>query len=138
MKEPDEQYAYFTITGSFDPVEITTRVGVAPTECWREGEISPHSCKHYKFSRWSLHARLGRDVELEAQIRDVLAQLDVNREAFRSVAREFGGRMQLAGHFETGYPSLHFESDLVEALASFSLSVGFDFYFYHDDSSSDS
>ena len=33
MTEPNEQYTYFTITGDFNPGDITRRMGVTPTEC---------------------------------------------------------------------------------------------------------
>jgi hypothetical protein len=39
MIQGNEQYAYFTVVGSFDPAAITTRVGVEPTQLWRQGNI---------------------------------------------------------------------------------------------------
>jgi len=84
-----------------------------------------------KFSRWSLHSRLDRGQELEAQIRDVLAQLDANPEAFAAVSEEFGGVMQLVGYFLRDYPGLYFERDITMGLARYSLAVDFDFYWWY-------
>ena len=128
MVQDNHQYAYFSVTDGFDPVEITARVGVEPTECWRRGDICPRRHMERKFSRWSLHSRLSRDQEMEAHIRDVLAQFDTNTEAFAAVSREFGGIMQLVGYFHREYPGLHFERDITQALARYSLAVDFDFY----------
>lgn len=128
MVEDNQQYAYFSVSDGFDPAEITARVGVQPTECWRRGDICPRRQMERKFSRWSLYSRLGRDQELEAHIADVLAQLDANAEAFAAVSREFGGVMQLVGYFYREYPGLHFERAITEGLARYSLAVDFDFY----------
>jgi hypothetical protein len=57
MTDPNEQYAYFTITRDFDPTEISNLVGVAPTESWIKGSSNPHTRRQRPFSRWSLHSR---------------------------------------------------------------------------------
>jgi hypothetical protein len=38
--------------------------------------------------------------------------------------------MQLVGYFHAGYPGLGFDRELVEKLATYALSVDFDFYGY--------
>ena len=128
MVEDNQQYAYFAVYDGFDPAEITARVGVPPTECWRRGDICPRRQPERRFSRWSLYSRLGRNRELEAHVADVLAQLDTNPEAFAAVSRQFGGVMQLVGYFHREYPGLHFERAITEGLARYSLAVDFDFY----------
>jgi Domain of unknown function (DUF4279) len=65
---------------------------------------------------------------LEAHVRDVLSQLDVNRAGFQQVSQEFGGCMQLVGYFHAGYPGLGFDREIIESLAAYSLEVDFDFY----------
>jgi len=128
MSQPSEQYAYFTITDSFDPEEITRRVGVNPTDSWKKGSLHPSRGMERKFSRWSLRSRLGTDCSLEDHIKDVLSQLEQNSTEFQKLAKEFGGGMQLVGYFHKGYPGLHFEASLIEGLAKYGLSVDFDFY----------
>jgi hypothetical protein len=128
MADQNEQYAYSTIAGGFDPAEITARVGVTPTDCRRQGDPHPRTQQPNKFSRWSLYSRLGRDRELEAHVRDVLDQLEGNRAGFQHVSREYGGCMQLVGYFRAGYPGLGFDRDVIEKLATYALSVDFDFY----------
>jgi hypothetical protein len=128
MLEENQQYAYFSITGSFEPSEITTRVGVQPAESWRRGDICARTQRERKFSRWSLRSRLIRDQELEAHVRDVLTQLDANPDGFRHVSLAHGGCMQLVGYFYREYPGLHFDRDITEGLARYGLAVDFDFY----------
>jgi len=131
MTEPNEQYAYFTITDSFDPAEISQRVGVVASESWRQGDLNPLTRYERKLSCWCLHSRLGHEHDLEVHIRDVLSQLDQKRAVFQQLSKEFRGCMQLVGYFYAGYPGLHFETDIVEGLARYSLSVDFDFYYLY-------
>jgi len=137
MTDSNKHYAYFTTTGEFDPADITARVGVEPTECWRRGDVSPRTRMERKFSRWSLYTRLSQREMLEAHIRDVLSQLDANRAAFQQVSREFGACLQLVGEFYTEYPGLHLDADIVAGLAAYSLSVDFDFYYLYSDARED-
>lgn len=81
--QKNKLYAYFTITGSFDPSDITQIVGISPTESWQQGDLNPINQRERKFSRWSLYSRLDQEQELEAHLRDVLSQIDSNREGFR-------------------------------------------------------
>ena len=136
MKE-NELYAYFTITGDFDPADITARVDVEPTESWRKGELHRGNQLERKFSRWSLHSRLDRTADLEDHIRDVLSQLDERADTFRSISIEFGGCMQLVGYFNVEYPGLHFGKDIIEGLSKFTLCVDFDFYYLCSDERED-
>jgi hypothetical protein len=139
MVEDNQQYAYFAISGSFDPIDITERIGVRPTECWKQGDISDRTHRERKFSKWSLYSRLDRNHDLETHIRDVLAQLDRNTEGFMLVSQEFGGWMQLVSYLHRDYPGLHFDRDITAGLARYSLSVDFDFYwlYSHDRESTD-
>jgi hypothetical protein len=43
MVEDNQQYAYFSVSGGFDPTEVTARVGVLPSESWRRGDICPRT-----------------------------------------------------------------------------------------------
>ena len=129
LKKQNECYAYFSVGGTFEPAEITQRVGIAPTWSGREGEIVPGTQIRRKCGRWQLHSRLDKQASLEAHIWDVLAQLDVNPRAFEQLSSEFGGVMELVGYFYDYYPGLHFEREIVAQLAQYSLSVDCDFYF---------
>lgn len=131
MVEDNQQYAYFALEGAFDPADLTARVGVQPTECWRRGDICDRTRRERQASRWSLYSRLGRGEELEAHIRDVLAQLDARAESFAAVSRECGGWLQLVAYLHRDYHGLHFEPDITAGLARYSLAVDFDFYWLY-------
>ncbi|WP_435020286.1 DUF4279 domain-containing protein [Tundrisphaera sp. TA3] len=134
MSRPNEQFAYFAVTGSFDPEAITSRLGTVPSDSWRAGDMHPRTRYERKCSKWSLRSRHPHSEPLEAHIEDVLDQLDRNPEGFASLSREFGGCMQLVGYFHEGYPGLQFDAGIVARLGSYGLSVDFDFYYLWSDS----
>ncbi|MBS1141279.1 MAG: hypothetical protein H6R13_2732 [Proteobacteria bacterium] len=132
MSEPNESYAYFTVTGDdLDPSEITKIVGVAPTDSWKKGELNPHNGRERKFGRWSLYSRLARSEEFEAHVADVLAQLDQNPDGFRKVSERYEGCMQLVGYFHSYYPGLYSSRETVQGLAKYKLGVDHDFYYLY-------
>ena len=138
MTEPNEQYAYFTVAGDFDPAEISSVVVLRPTESWRKGDLNPKTQYERKFSRWSLYSRLDRQRSLEDHMADVLEQMRVNRVAFCEASARYGGVMQLVAYFKTDYPGVSFGRELVHGLAEFSLGVDFDFYYLYSENREDS
>ena len=137
MSEPNRQYAYFTITDSFDPEDITRRIGVQPTESWRKGDLHPKTRHERKFSRWSLRSRLNDEAYLEEHVRDVLAQLEQNVSAFQQLAQEFGGHINLVAYYHEQFTGLTLDSALIEALAKYRLGVDCDFYYLWSDGRED-
>lgn len=128
MRTRNEQYAYLSLHGDIDPAEITSQIGLSPTEAWRKGERNPIGGHERIFSRWTLRSRLSDEMPLEDHIRDVLDQMSKRKEAFKMAAAKHTGTMQLVDYFWLDFPGLHFEQDIVEALAHYRLAVDFDFY----------
>jgi len=128
MQTPDTWYAYFHVRGSFDPDEITRRLGATPTKTAREGDAIGDTTKKRPCSLWALHSRLGPSASLEEHVKDVLDQLDANKAAFGLVSRDFGGTMQLVGYFRDVNPGVHFDSDVVRRTADYGLCIDCDFY----------
>ena len=138
MTEPNEQYAYFTVAGDFDPAQISLAVEVEATERWIKGELNPKTQLQRRCNRWSLYSRLARSCSLESHIGDVLDQLDANRERFSEIAFKYGACMQVVAYFKTEYPGLHLEFLTLNRLACYGLSLDCDFYFLYSDSREDS
>ncbi len=133
VKKTNKCYAYFMVSGSFDPAQITERMGINPTESSLEGDLIRGSKMVRKCSRWILRSRLDTTVALEEHVSDVLAQLDAKKEEFRQLSAELGGVMELVGYFHAYYPGLTFESDVVARLSEYSLSMDCDFYYLADE-----
>ena len=104
MQKPDTWYAYFHVRGSFDPDDITRRVGVSPTEIRREGDAIGTTSKKRPCGLWALHSRLNPSAPLDEHVRVVLDQLDSSKIAFEKLSRELGGTMQLVDYFRDVNP----------------------------------
>jgi len=127
MTRPDTWYAYFHLRGSFNPAEITERVGIAPTSAVTEGDPGL-SGQPVQCSRRELRSRLNDTADLESHLADVLEQLDANRAVFIGLSREFGGTMELVGYFKEREPGVHFEREIVQRIAEYGLCIDCDFY----------
>lgn len=134
----NEYYACFTMVGEFEPNDITTRLGIKPTDCWKKGDRNERTHIERKFSRWSLYTRLDRSEVLEAHVDDVLEQLQPIREKIVDLRNEVDGGMQLVAFFHRGYPGLHFEVPTLSKLAAMNLSMDMDFYYLYSDKREDS
>jgi hypothetical protein len=135
MPEENDQYAYLRLV-EFDenPDDITSRLGIQPTECWRKGEAISDSSHVRKFNCWKLESRLSRTADFEDHIADVLRQLDVNKDGVKQIVKEHGwGCMQLVGYFNSHYPGLCLDAELVQRIAEYGLSVDCDFYYQYDE-----
>jgi Domain of unknown function (DUF4279) len=128
MQKPDTWYAYFHVRGSFDPDDITRRLGVKATKVAREGDPVQKTSKKRPCSLWELHSRLGTSAPLEEHVKHVLDQLDMNKPAFEEISKTFGGTMQLVGYFRDVNPGVHFDSEIVKRIAHYGFDIDCDFY----------
>jgi hypothetical protein len=138
MTKDNEQYAYFTLTGDFDPKVITERLGVEPSESWRKGDRSERTHYERKFSRWSLNSRLDHAASLEEHVRDVLDQTRDHAAAIREIGEEFNCWVQLVGFFHNHYPGFGLDSNLIAGLASLNVAIDCDFYYLYSHEREDS
>jgi hypothetical protein len=139
MTRPNEQYAYFTVTGDFDPGSISKALRIEPTESWQKGDRNETTHYERKFSRWSLRSRLDDFVSLEPHIRDVLDQLKERAAEVRAVANDHNyAGIQCVGHFYASYPGLSLDRSLIRDMAALNLDIDFDFYYMYSDRRDDS
>ena len=125
----NEQYAYLSLVGEFDPETVSSRVGLTPSRAWRKAEINPKTQLQRKASRWCLNSRVDRMRPLEEHVQDVLQQMSANVLAFVEVAQDFGGVLQLVGYFYASYPGFGLDKETIGDLARFGLEIDCDFYY---------
>jgi len=139
MTRPNEQYAYFTVTGDFEPDSVSERLQLEPSDSWKKGGRNEVTHYERKFSRWSLRSRLQDTEKLEDHIRDVLDQLASRAEQVRELVDELGrGEIECVGHFHASYPGFTLERHLIAAMARMNLELDCDFYYLYSDRRDDS
>ena len=138
MTNDNEQYAYFTVTGDFDPDSITARLHLDPTEQWIKGSRNERTHLERKFSRWSLKSRLERSASLEDHVRDVLDQTLQRAEEITRIGQEQTTYMQLVGWFHNDYPGFGLDEGIISGLAQLNIGIDCDFYYLYSDHREDS
>ncbi len=138
MTKDNEQYAYITVVGDFDPETITGRLGLKPSEAWAKGERNERTHRERKFSRWSLESRLERSASLEDHVKDVLEQALPRADEFRLVGDEYQVGVQLVGYFYNDYPGFGIDPVSISGLARLKVGIDCDFYYLYSDTREDS
>jgi hypothetical protein len=138
MTKDNEQYAYLTITGDFDPELITVRLGLKPTECWRKGDRYERTTHERQFSRWSLESRLNRSASLESHVRDVIEQAASRAEIVREIGTQYDCWVQLVGLFHNNYPGFGMDREIISGLAKLNVGIDCDFYYLYSHEREDS
>jgi hypothetical protein len=138
MTKDNEQYAYFTVVGDFDPNAITSRLGLEPSESWIRGSRNERTHHERKLSRWSLDSRLDRSTSLENHVRDVLQQTLLRTQEIRRLGEEYEAWIQVVGWFHNSYPGFSMDKETISYLARLSIGIDCDFYYLYSDSREDS
>src|SRR5260370_26279576 len=99
MTKDNEQYAYLTVVGDFNPETISDHLGIQPSECWQKGTRNERTHFERKFSRWSLNSRLDKSASLEEHVRDLIDQTSGHAISLRQIGRPFRCGFQLLDHF---------------------------------------
>ena len=134
----NEFRAYFTLAGEFDPAEVTSLIGMAPSRAWKKGDLNERTHMERKFSRWSLDSRLDQGWPIVEHMRDVLSQLIPHAEYVRAARDKFEGWMQTVAFFHSEAPCFTFDEDVIRDCATLNLSIDCDFYTLYSDRREDS
>ncbi|WP_158969222.1 DUF4279 domain-containing protein [Chachezhania sediminis] len=120
----DRQYAYFRVTGLFDPADVTKAIGIEPTEAWAVDD--KYSRNGRSFSRHSSKWTLGSGLDDTRLLDDHLEAL-----LFR-LERRYSGVLQAStlGHLQFvcvsySYQSFSWELDFRHQQRATALHIGF-------------
>ena len=76
MKNKTSCYTYFTITGDFNPEDVTKLLNIQPFKKWNKGDVRNKNLNDmYDFSRWSACKCDEYDVIVENQMRRTITPL---------------------------------------------------------------
>jgi Domain of unknown function (DUF4279) len=119
-------YTSFCLYGTFDPDEITRRVGVVPSETARPGDTIGNYGAKRKVSLWALRSRLDSSNSMEMHVTDILDQLDTRKLLFADLIRELKGFVRIVGLPQNYGPAVSLEPETVARLAEYGLGLDVD------------
>src|SRR3954470_910800 len=111
--------AALTLTGAFDPTDISRRLGLSPSKTARCGERIGKSALRYKFDLWSISTDKRESLALEEQVREILAQVGTSANTIKTICDELSIDVELACavYVQGQVPSMTFSSKTVAQLA---------------------
>lgn len=126
-----EIYAYFQLIGmEFDPDEITTKLGIKPTEIWRIGDlITSRGTRRHKQNGWSVYSQVEKSIYLEDYIKSVLEQLQPGWLPLVELCKRYDAEISCVIYYRSGsVPAIHFDKYLVEMAHQLNAEIDVDFY----------
>jgi hypothetical protein len=126
--------AEFILTGiNFNPEEITSFLGIAPTKTWRLGDQIQTSLLTYKHDGWLLSTGEEESLDLNNQLRSVIDQLKPHFSKIKEVCARLNLEAEIgfAVYVENGEtPALHFDKDIVQIAADLNAEIDIDLYVF--------
>ena len=120
--------ASFTLTGEFDPEEITTKVGIIPSETWKIGElIHPKGTIRHNKNGWSLKSKL-ETAELEDHVRYVLEQLQPGWEPLAQLCTQHDAEIDCVIYVNGQVPAIHFDKRIIDRVDKLNAEIDVDLY----------
>lgn len=131
MADVQNATASLTITGDdLDPDEVTALLGCTPTKAFRKGDAwSAHRPeRHRQHGVWILKTALDRDVELEAQIAHLLAQVSNDAAIWQQINARFFSRIFCGIFMDRWNEGFGLTPTVLARLSTCGLHLDFDLY----------
>lgn len=125
----------FTLTGpSFDPAEVTRRIGLEPTKTWKTGDRVQGTQILRKHSGWVWAMPREESLDLGKQIAALLEQLGPFVSRINEVRHELGlgAEISCAIYIEGQTPAVHFDRSVMSLASQLEAEIDLDIYVYPD------
>ena len=130
MAERSDVYAYFWVEGPVPAAEITSKMGIEPTEISVAGEKS-RSGRISQRNSWELRSPLGRgDHLLQECLEALVPLLEARASTVKQLVESCSIGINCVGYYYGSNPGLHLSAELIARLAALGLPVDFDLYNY--------
>lgn len=126
------EYAYLRITGPGTHEDVTSIVGINPTEAWNVGDVSPRTGKPRTLMSWRLSSGVDDTVALDSHIEVIFQRLRTKSDALRKLCVDFDLTLQCVGYFPASGHGANFNREQIRQAAQLGLSLDLDFYYVDD------
>ena len=115
---------YFSLSGEFDPDEITQRLGIEPSWCHRIGDPGPPDAKGpRRGAEWCLACADDDFGDVGDQIISLVCKLERKSEIVSELSAKFWGTFYLVAYLDGNYPGFFLSSRFVRDLASLNVDL---------------
>ncbi len=118
----------FRLTGEFDPDQITSDLGIPPSETWRKGDFVRSTIICRETDGWCLNSALGKTAGLEQQTKAILKMFEPSWTKLEKFCSTLNAELSCS-IYTSGYrPSIHFDTAVVQRMASINGTIDVDLY----------
>lgn len=115
------------------PEEITSLIGVQPTESFRRGYVRSPRSYPTRHGAWFLESRGLAPDGPDVQLRTVLAQVPTSKEVWEKIAENHTIQIRFGIHMSGWNKGFGLPKELLSQLAAINADLEFDIYTYGDD-----
>ncbi len=122
----------FILTGRFTPDDVTSAVGIRPTDTWRFGESIQKTKLKRKHDGWRLSIASEESLHLEVQVKSILSKLQPYTTQFRDVCQKLKLNTEISCAIyvkEDQAPSIHLDHDVLKRVAELNAEIDIDIIF---------
>jgi len=126
----EEAYAYFRVSSGDLPLdEITSRMGIEPTQAWRKGDPGTYNPAR-PHAGWCLYSPLPRsEIVLPRHIEALLPFLEPRASVVVELGTRFRTWLVCVGRYSASSPGLFLSAEVVRRIANLGLALDCDLYF---------
>lgn len=122
----------FIITGvGVNPVDITSYIGVKPTETWHAGDRIQESELKCKYDGWCLSSDREDSLYLDEQVQSILNKIQPHTTKIKQLCNKLNLKIEVACavYIENNeIPSIHFDEEIVKIIADLRAEIDIDLY----------
>ena len=127
--DQNEAIAIYILSGSFDPDEITARVGIQPTETWRRGQPRTRGRRPYEDDNWHVTVRRYGGYDWGPCLGDLLTLLEPARDTLIAYGQQHSARIYgVFYEMQEVHPAALLERDVLRTLVALNVELDFEVY----------
>lgn len=129
------EYHVWILISNFEchPDEITTQLGIKPTDIKIKGEYrfvdkkKTHKMLN-KESLWILDSELSRNIPIEKHLEHLLNKIKPYKQNFIKIANKYSLELTCAVYYYEANPGINLKKEILKEIAELNLELGFDIY----------
>lgn len=122
---------HFTLTGKFEPEEITSSLCIVPTKTWRFGDLIDNTHATYKHDGWRLSSDETESLDLNEQIMKIINVFHPYSLQLKEICKKLDLDSEIACAIcieNDQYPSIHFNREVLSKISDMNTEIDIDIY----------
>lgn len=122
---------HFTLSGRFDPEEITLSLGVKPSRIWRYGDPIQNTLLKYKHDVWRISTDEKESLDLQECIQTLLDLIHPYSSGLIKVSSRLNLKSEIACVINIEgdqVPAIHLNKEIIEAITELNAEFDIDLY----------